>query len=83
MHVKATQYKDTWAAPGSALYAALEAKDYDLADYLYHEAYVEYLRWNGTPEQYAKQQVLFNGLVKKRAEKAAAEAAQLIAGKKK
>lgn len=30
-------YKDLWAAPGSELYAALEAKDFEKAKRLYEE----------------------------------------------
>ncbi|MGN8188572.1 hypothetical protein ACTJLD_21550 [Burkholderia sp. 22088] len=35
MHVKAIKFKDTWAAPGSQLHAALEGKDFELAREIY------------------------------------------------
>jgi hypothetical protein len=37
MHVKAIKFKDTWAAPGSQLHAALEDKDFELAKKIYDQ----------------------------------------------
>jgi hypothetical protein len=42
--MKGTRYKDTIAAKGSQLYAALEAGDTKLADKLYREAMAEFHR---------------------------------------
>lgn len=37
MHVKAKPYRDTWAAPGSQLFEALEAGDAKKAAEIYEE----------------------------------------------
>ncbi|HDR9086275.1 TPA: hypothetical protein QDB10_002166 [Burkholderia vietnamiensis] len=37
MHIKAIKFKDTWAAPGSQLHAALEDKDLALARKIYDQ----------------------------------------------
>ncbi|CAG9229378.1 hypothetical protein [Burkholderia vietnamiensis] len=37
MHIKAIKFKDTWAAPGSQLHAALEDKDLVLARKIYDQ----------------------------------------------
>jgi len=43
--MRGIKYKDTTAAPGSKLYAALEVKDLKLAEKLYNECEKEYRKW--------------------------------------
>lgn len=42
---KPIKYKDTTAAPGSKLHAALEARDMKLAEKIYKECEVEYRKY--------------------------------------
>jgi uncharacterized protein (DUF1778 family) len=46
-HAKCLRYKDTWAAPGSQLYEALENGDKAKAEAIYQECEVAFKRLTG------------------------------------
>ncbi len=72
-------YLDTWAAPGSALCAAIEDKNWTEALFIYRETEVEYQRWNGSKSDYALALAKYKTVVAERKAKAEVEASQLIA----
>jgi hypothetical protein len=79
MHHKTRQYCDTWAAPGSALYQALEEKRWYDAQGLYLEAEEEYRRYND-PDTHGRIVLALEVYRKDKAREAAA--LQLIAIKR-
>jgi hypothetical protein len=50
-HRVCLKYKDTWAAPGSKLYDALQDRDYKKAEAIYKECEREYQRHRVTAER--------------------------------